>query len=185
MTKREQILAAALRLFAEQGFKGTSTAEIARSANVATGTLFHYFKTKNELISTLYTEIKGSMADALRNILADDIDVREKIMRIWKAYVSWAVDFPDEYRFIKHCDSSPYIAEQVRTECEAKFDFVFSVVQEAVELGLMKKTSVELLINLMMGAMDGFIRYRNLHPESLQDAALWEQTSSALWDMVR
>ncbi|MBW2185312.1 MAG: helix-turn-helix transcriptional regulator, partial [Deltaproteobacteria bacterium] len=40
--KRKQILGSALELFAEQGFRGTSTAEIAKHAGVATGTLFHH-----------------------------------------------------------------------------------------------------------------------------------------------
>jgi AcrR family transcriptional regulator len=49
--KKQQIMNAALKLFVENGFHGTSTAEIAKTAGVATGTLFHHFKTKQELIN--------------------------------------------------------------------------------------------------------------------------------------
>ena len=59
--KELQILNASLKLFVENGFHGTSTAEISKSAGVATGTLFHYFKTKEELINRLYLYSKESM----------------------------------------------------------------------------------------------------------------------------
>jgi len=44
--KRTAIIEAALKLFTERGFHGTSTAQISKEAGVATGTLFNYFPTK-------------------------------------------------------------------------------------------------------------------------------------------
>lgn len=46
---QERIIAAARRLFGENGFRGTTTAEIARSAGVAEGSIYRYFKDKKEL----------------------------------------------------------------------------------------------------------------------------------------
>jgi len=56
--KRTAILSASLTLFTERGFHGTPTSMIAREAGIATGTLFHYFKTKEELITALYLSVK-------------------------------------------------------------------------------------------------------------------------------
>ncbi len=50
MTRKDCILRAARELFAEQGFDGTSTSEIAEKAGVAHGTVFHHFKTKENLL---------------------------------------------------------------------------------------------------------------------------------------
>jgi AcrR family transcriptional regulator len=60
MTRREAILRAAKQLFAKQGYDGTSTAEIAKRAGVAHGTVFHHFKTKENLL----LEMGGQLADA-------------------------------------------------------------------------------------------------------------------------
>jgi len=57
--KRTAIMDAALKLFTERGFHGTSTAQISEDAGVATGTLFNYFPTKGDLINSLYFEVKG------------------------------------------------------------------------------------------------------------------------------
>jgi len=52
MDKKQLILGTALKLFVEAGFHGTATSKIAAEANVANGTLFNYFRTKEELILT-------------------------------------------------------------------------------------------------------------------------------------
>jgi len=46
---KEQILSAALQLFREKGLEGTTTKEISKKAGIAEGTLFNYFKTKEDL----------------------------------------------------------------------------------------------------------------------------------------
>ncbi|MCK5033837.1 MAG: helix-turn-helix transcriptional regulator, partial [Calditrichia bacterium] len=51
--KREAILKATLNLLVERGFHDTPTSLIAKEAGVATGTLFHHFKNKEELINAL------------------------------------------------------------------------------------------------------------------------------------
>jgi AcrR family transcriptional regulator len=61
MDKKKIILDTALRLFVENGFHGTATAKVAQEANVATGTLFNYFRTNEELIVTLYHTILNEM----------------------------------------------------------------------------------------------------------------------------
>lgn len=50
MDKRKAIMEAALKLFTERGFHGTTTTQISKEAGVATGTLFNYFPTKEDLI---------------------------------------------------------------------------------------------------------------------------------------
>jgi AcrR family transcriptional regulator len=60
--KKAALLKAALKLFTERGFHGTSTAQISKEAGVATGTLFNYFPTKEDLINGLYFEVKGELS---------------------------------------------------------------------------------------------------------------------------
>ena len=76
--KKQSILDASLKLFVENGFHGTSTAEIAKTAGVATGTLFHYFKTKEELINSLYLHTKESMLNEISGKYDDKIIIQRK-----------------------------------------------------------------------------------------------------------
>ena len=63
--KQNAILEAATHLFAERGLTAAPTSEISKQAGVAEGTLFTYFKTKDDLINALYREIKLELADAM------------------------------------------------------------------------------------------------------------------------
>jgi AcrR family transcriptional regulator len=54
--KRRQILDAAVRVFARQGFHATRVADIADEAGVAYGLVYHYFKSKDEVLNELFSE---------------------------------------------------------------------------------------------------------------------------------
>src|SRR5712672_503691 len=62
--KRNSILSAATKVFAERGLAAPTVA-ITAVAGVAEGTLFTYFRTKDELVNALYREIKLELADAM------------------------------------------------------------------------------------------------------------------------
>ncbi|WP_257984928.1 TetR/AcrR family transcriptional regulator, partial [Shewanella sp. 11B5] len=55
--KKQAILHSALQLFVNKGFNATSTASIAKAAGVATGTLFHHFPTKKDIMNQLFLSI--------------------------------------------------------------------------------------------------------------------------------
>lgn len=69
LERREQIVETALRLFAQQGFDGTSTKQIAQAAGIAEGLIFHYFPTKADLL-TAVLETRHSFIGELRTMLS-------------------------------------------------------------------------------------------------------------------
>ena len=183
--KRARILEAALELFTEHGFKGTSTAAIAQQAGVATGTLFHHFKTKEELINELYKETKLSLVHSLAAEVEKAQGVRDKIQSMWMFFVDWALTHEDKYRFFKHCEASPYIGEDLREECAAKFTFLFDLFGQAVEAGVVKNLPGPLLFALTTGMAEGFIRHLMQHPEDRDNQSLRASAFSMCWDAMR
>ncbi|NLD57912.1 MAG: TetR/AcrR family transcriptional regulator, partial [Methanomicrobiales archaeon] len=87
--KREAILNTALTLFVERGFYGTPTSLISKEAGVATGTLFFYFNTKEELIDTLYLRVKAEAALAMCRGLDDEPNTASRLRQLWKNAVEW------------------------------------------------------------------------------------------------
>ena len=94
LDKRQALLRAALLLFTEHGFHGTPTSKIAKEAGVATGTLFNYFKTKEELINQLYLEVKQGLRSRLTEGVAEEQTIRGKVYRMWHNSISWALECP-------------------------------------------------------------------------------------------
>jgi TetR/AcrR family fatty acid metabolism transcriptional regulator len=68
--KRERILAAAIRVFAEKGFYLAKVSEIAREAGVADGTIYLYFKSKDDLLISLFEGCMEEVNENLRQAIA-------------------------------------------------------------------------------------------------------------------
>ncbi len=183
MSKREQILQTALRLFTEHGFRGTSTAEISKQAGVATGTLFHHFKSKEELIEELYLSAKAELAENLQAARSGVAEPDKTIKQFWFAYVEWTISHESQYRFFKHCEASPYISESVREKGMANFAFI---LEDFSELARKRddKASERMLLDIYAGAMDGFIRHLLNNPETKTDKAQWESAFSLCWKLL-
>ena len=64
--RREQILGAAVRVFAQRGFHACRVSDIADEAGVAHGLLYHYFSSKDELLDTIFLERWTVMLDVIR-----------------------------------------------------------------------------------------------------------------------
>jgi TetR/AcrR family fatty acid metabolism transcriptional regulator len=90
--KRRQILDAAIRVFARQGFHACRVSDVADEAGVAYGLVYHYFDSKEEILNTLFTERWQLMLDAIVEIDKGDDPAREKLY----AVASFIVD---SYRY--------------------------------------------------------------------------------------
>jgi AcrR family transcriptional regulator len=77
--KRRQILDAAIRVFARQGFHSTRVSDIADEAGVAYGLVYHYFKSKEEVLNELFTERWSLLLAAIDEADAADLPPREKL----------------------------------------------------------------------------------------------------------
>ena len=86
--KRDAILRAAIDVFAERGFFSAQVADIARAAGVAAGTVYLYFKSKDDLLVSIFDR---SMREGLtlgRAAVADLDDPRERLRRLARAHLA-------------------------------------------------------------------------------------------------
>jgi TetR/AcrR family transcriptional regulator, fatty acid metabolism regulator protein len=80
--KRRVILDAAVRVFARQGFNQCRVSDIADEAGVAYGLVYHYFRSKDEVLDTLFLERWNVLLDVIRDLDGRDIAPREKLYAI-------------------------------------------------------------------------------------------------------
>ena len=77
--RRRQILDAAVRVFARQGFNACRVSDIAREANVAYGLVYHYFDSKDEVLNELFVERWSLLLQAIEEIDSRPVAPREKL----------------------------------------------------------------------------------------------------------
>ena len=80
--KRRLILDAAVRVFAEQGFNQCRVSDIADEAGVAYGLVYHYFRSKDEVLDTLFLERWNVMLDVIRELDGQQRPARDKLYAI-------------------------------------------------------------------------------------------------------
>lgn len=82
---RAKILRATLKLFAENGFAGTSVSDIARSAGMAKGAIYHYFNSKDELLEAVFKDVSKPMFSFYDEIKTN-LPARERLSNFLHAF---------------------------------------------------------------------------------------------------
>jgi TetR/AcrR family fatty acid metabolism transcriptional regulator len=130
--KRESILRAATRVFARNGYFNSKVADIARAADVADGTVYLYFKSKEEILHSIFDQ---NMAEAIASgrVLIEKLqDPGEKLRRIAMLHLERLGADPDLA-----------VVFQVELRGSTKFMQEFSAAGFAEYLGLLRQTFEE------------------------------------------
>ncbi|MFW9993549.1 MAG: TetR/AcrR family transcriptional regulator [Candidatus Odinarchaeota archaeon] len=155
--KKQAVLDAALTLFTDCGFHGTPTSKIAKQAGVATGTLFHYFKTKEELINTLYYNLKEELGREIMAGYEEIPTIEGKFKHMWVNSINWGINNPLKFHFLEHYSSSPFIKAVSHEEFMKNYIKLYDIYREGVDKELLRNISVELAVNTVYYAIKGVV----------------------------
>jgi TetR/AcrR family transcriptional regulator len=92
--RRRSIMEAAARLFLKRGYAGVNTNMIADEAGIAVGTIYLYFKNKQEIVLGMYREGRERVYEVVRDAAAAHDDPVAAIEAMGRAYVSYARENP-------------------------------------------------------------------------------------------
>lgn len=130
--KREAILRAATRVFARNGYFNSKVADIASAAGVADGTVYLYFKSKEEILHSIFDRSVAKAIAEGRRQLAEISDPREKLRRIAHLHLARL-----------GADRDLTVVFQVELRSSTKFMEEFSAAGFAEYLGLIRATFEE------------------------------------------
>lgn len=86
--KRDAILRAAIDVFAERGYFNAQVADVARAAGIAAGTVYLYFKSKDDLLVSIFERSMRESLAAGRAAVADLADPRERLRRLARGHLA-------------------------------------------------------------------------------------------------
>jgi len=131
LAKRKQILDAAIRVFADQGYHGARVSDIAEHAGVAHGLLYHYFASKDDVLRTIFTENWGELIARFRAVEAADEPAHEKLEGIAKILLrTWRNDPALVTVMVREVAGSQQLRDRVDEVGEA-----FLIIQRIIEEG--------------------------------------------------
>jgi len=140
--KRRVILDAAVRVFAQQGFNQCRVSDIADEAGVAYGLVYHYFRSKDEVLDTLFLERWNVLLEAIRETDRQDISPREKLHAIASFIVDSYRHDPDLMKVIivEVTRAANSFGQTHLAKIREAYELIANIVAKAQEDGTFKDT---------------------------------------------
>jgi len=169
-TREREILAAAKKIFFEKGFKNAPMEEIARKAGVSKGTVYLYFKNKEDLYLFLMlpvaTELKRRMQNFEREFdSGKHRSYREIIMGLFNIHYGVYKYDPDGLRSIHAFHQGDFIkrmpkqtADKFNQMGQEIFELSRRILSKATKLKLIRKVNVIQLADIIFAVMNGVVQ---------------------------
>lgn len=137
-TRRQQILDAAIEVFAEHGFHQSRVGDIAARAGIAYGLVYHYFRNKDEILRTIFLERWTVVLQVIEQAVNDhERSVTERL----RGLISFLVDiykaYPDlvEVIVLELLHSPEFIRDEVVRGFHRAFEGITELVREGQQRG--------------------------------------------------
>lgn len=155
--KREAILRAAISVFAHNGYFNSKVADIAREAGVADGTVYLYFKSKEEILHSIFDRSVGEALTDARAQIKEISDSREKLRRIALLHLErlgadrdLAVVFQVELR-----GSTKFMEEFSAAGFAEYLELIRSTIEEGQRAGVFRRDlNAKIVAKILFGALD-------------------------------
>lgn len=155
--KSEAILRAAAKVFAQYGYFNAKVSDVARTAGVADGTVYLYFKNKDDLLTSLFSWAMGEFLTRARNELGGIANAKDKLLSFAKLHFSLfeqerdiAIVFQVELR------QSAKFMEQFSTTYLAEYlQMLREIIEEGQKIGQFRSAlSSKFVAKLLFGLLD-------------------------------
>ncbi|KAA3653471.1 MAG: TetR family transcriptional regulator [Calditrichaeota bacterium] len=175
--KRNDIIDAAERLFFSKGFGNTTMDEVAKEAEFSKGTLYLYFKSKEDLYLAITIRGLALLEESFRKAIQIGRTGLEKVKNIGEAYLEFASKYPDYFNAMIYYESNELDlqdAESNAQACEMQGMKTLQVVVEAVMIGMQDGSIRDdldpmLVATVLWGNSTGIITITTLRGEHLRE----------------
>jgi len=181
--KKPDILLAALSLFAERGFHGTSVPEIARTAGVAAGTIYRHFESKEALVNELYRRSKAALMAHLYTGLRLDGDLRLLFGMFWGNLASFARSESMAFQFLELHHHGTYLDPTSLDLERGSLEPIAKLLEHSTAVELMKPMPPAAMMSIVWGAFVRLIKSEKEGYLDLDDHVL-AQAEQACWDAI-
>ena len=149
--RREEILAAARRVFAVQGFRGTTIADIADAAGTALGTIYLYFPSKEDVFAALSEQFSELIAAAMRDV-PEAVSVESTIRQRVDNVFAMCAENRDLIRLVVlNTDPDSAATRRIRTSEAERSEPMTEAIRGAIEAGFIRAGDPCIMAKLVTG----------------------------------
>jgi TetR/AcrR family fatty acid metabolism transcriptional regulator len=160
--KHDQIIEAAVKIFAKKGFYNAKVSEIAREASVADGTIYLYFKNKDDILISLFEEKMHFWIEQVEEVVSKVDDPLEKI----RAFVAQHLYMIKEHKHLAEVmqielrQSSKFMRRYVPIKFLEYLDLIGKIIEKGKEEGVIRQDVIPAIAKrALFGALDEMLLY--------------------------
>lgn len=180
VSRREEILGAAVKAFAEGGYHGTSMEDIADMVGVRKRALYHYFSSKDELLFMTLKQPTEMLIGMLETIAASSDRPTEKLRQAFFLHIRTMVQHLDELRVL--LSETKYLTARRKKQIVAlrdRYESLFrKIIREGVDSGELRALDIKLMTFSIMAIgnwINQWYKPGGMSPEEL---------ASHFWDII-
>ena len=178
--RRSQILEAALRCFAHQGYHQTTMDDIVAESGLSKGTLYWYYQGKREIFLFVMEDWLGGWGKSLQGSFSPQDSPAEKLRKLNQVMIRSGLELRDllpvVMEFWSHATQDETIKEMLRAMFEEYDSLISGIIQEGISSGEFREGNVHHLASILVAAYDGLLFQWMLNPEAFP----WPETATTL-----
>jgi len=183
-TTREQILQAALACFSDKGYHQTTMDDIVKESGLSKGSLYWYFKSKQELFISLIDWFMTGVGEEVFQAWTDEMSAAEKIRAMIGAFVNESEQYIPFFKITLDFWAQTSEDEQLRQIFDSILDQfqaqLSALIEEGVANGQFRPVDAPALSLALLGMVDSLVLYRTLLGEKIEVRASAEVTLEVL-----
>ena len=154
--RKQQLIDAAMLLFAERGYSATRILDICEHAGVAKGLFYWYFPTKLDLFTELVRSMRHRLRRAQAAAMTPDADALTRIHQGAAASVRFMAEHATYFSLVDVERTDPAIGDALRSGSEVYLDDVIALVREAQAAGSIPDADAHLLALGVLGTVSSY-----------------------------
>ncbi len=182
--KVDQIFGATLGLVKQKGLAGITMCEIAKEAGLATGTVYIYFKSKDELVNMLFSECRKSSIDNYFKDYDSSQPFKKGFKVVWMNMLQFRIHNFEEVVLMDQCYHSPFINECTIKLTKQLTSPLFELMERGREEGYFKNTDTLSLLTFMIGSIHEPVKHAHYSRQPLTNTTI-EAMFKMCWDGLK
>ena len=177
---RQRVMAAALKLFVEQGYFNTNVPDLSRESQCSVGSIYHNFKNKEEIAVSLYNEGLKAFRNAIEQSIEENKieDIESMIKMIVKSLLEFSEVNVQLSKFMWLCRHDEFMTGVIKPPTIVGFDGLGRKLTKSIKIGIrnkvIKASNAQLIWSVVFGLPLGYVRdwltgYNKTKPSEIAD----------------
>lgn len=159
---RERILAAALKLFVEQGYFNTNVPDLSRESKCSVGSIYHNFRNKEEVAASLYHEGISAFRQAMDRSIGEEEDLEKIIKKVVTSFLEFSEVNHQLSKYMWLCRHNEFMSGSIRQPTMIGFDRLgrklTRMIKNGMRAGRLRPLRANIIWSILFGIPQGYVR---------------------------